>query len=170
MHDSYLSRSPELGGFIPANQKKGKFPRGSATTRNSKRVILIRGTSPTLLLIDFALPYIMKLQTLSGLLFVQALTVNAFEIPFQLPFGLSQYFPIGKGSDKPELFAFHKAIIEIPSVTGNEHNVGVYIADYLKKRNYTVERIPSTPPLKRNLISSNEGILTRERLCVSWEG
>src|SRR5271155_2945380 len=111
----------------------------------------------------------MKLSALSGLLCVQALTVNAFEIPFQLPFGLSQYIPLGSGSDKADLFAFHKAIIEIPSVTGNEHDVGVYIADYLKKRNYTVERIPSTPPFTRDLIGSCDGVFTREYLCVPWE-
>ena len=66
--------------------------------------------------------------------------VAAFEIPFKLPFGLS----LGslKPQQSPELFALHKDLIEIPSVTGSEHDVGVFLERYLSERNYTVERIP----------------------------
>ena len=81
----------------------------------------------------------MNYSIVAVLLLARTLAVNAFEIPFQLPFGLSQYIPLGGGINKADLFAFHKTIIEILSVKGNEHDVGVYIADYLKRHNYTVE-------------------------------
>ena len=85
----------------------------------------------------------MKCSAALGLLFVQVSLTNAFEIPFKLPFGLDLVF--GK-SNSAELFELHKDLIDIPSVTGSEHEVGVYIARYLQSRNYTVERIPSINP------------------------
>ena len=84
---------------------------------------------------------IMKCLAVWGLLCLQVALIKAFEIPFKLPFGLDLVF--GKGNS-PELFALHKDLINIPSVTGTEHEVGVFIANYLQSRNYTVERIPST--------------------------
>ena len=38
------------------------------------------------------------------------------------------------------LLALHRSLVEIESLTGNEHDVGVYLHDYLVKHNYTVER------------------------------
>ena len=98
----------------------------------------------------------MKGSIAAGLLFFQASFINAFEIPFKLPFGLSLSF--GKG-DSPELFALHKDLISIASVTGSEHEVGVFIANYLETRNYTVEKIPSIPqPPERSNEFSRGGI------------
>ena len=82
----------------------------------------------------------MRASVVSALLFIQALSVNAFEIPFKLPFGLN--VPFLKASS-PDLFALHKELVSIPSITGNEHDVGLFLEKYLKERNYTVERIPS---------------------------
>jgi hypothetical protein len=73
-------------------------------------------------------------------LLLQAAFINAYEFPFKLPFGLDSIF--GTSSGSPELFALHKDLVQFPSVTGSEHEVGVYLEDYLKARNYTVERIP----------------------------
>ena len=81
----------------------------------------------------------MKCLALLGLLFLQVAIIKAFEIPFKLPFGLDSIF----GTGNSELFALHKDLINIPSVTGSEHEVGVFIANYLQSRNFTVERIPS---------------------------
>ena len=73
--------------------------------------------------------------------------------------------PLGGGIDKADLFAFHKAIIEITSVRSNEHYVGVYIADYLKRRNYTVERIPSDcSSQKVQMVVADE--LSQENVCA----
>lgn len=82
----------------------------------------------------------MKCFVVLGLLCLQVALIKAFEIPFKLPFGLDLVFGTG---NSPDLFALHKDLINIPSVTGSEHEVGVFIADYLQSRNYTVERIPS---------------------------
>ena len=71
---------------------------------------------------------------------LQAAFINAYELPFKLPFGLDSIF--GTTSGSPELFALHKDLVNFPSVTGSEHDVGVYLEEYLKSRNYTVERIP----------------------------
>jgi len=82
----------------------------------------------------------MRAPTIAALVCVQISLGYAFEIPFKLPFGLN--VPFLKGAS-PDLFALHKEIVSIPSITGNEHEVGVFLANYLKERNYTVERIPS---------------------------
>jgi hypothetical protein len=82
----------------------------------------------------------MKVSVLASLC-IQASLSHAFEIPFKLPFGIT--LPFGKPSSA-ELLALHKELVNIPSVTGSEYNVGVYIAEYLQERNYTVERIPSS--------------------------
>jgi len=37
------------------------------------------------------------------------------------------------------LLKLHKALIEIESITGNEHEVGKYLVSYLEKQNFTVE-------------------------------
>lgn len=82
----------------------------------------------------------MKNQSVALLVILQAAFINAYEFPFKLPFGLDSIF--GTTSGSPELFALHKDLVQFPSVTGSEHDVGVYLEDYLKARNYTVERIP----------------------------
>jgi hypothetical protein len=87
----------------------------------------------------------MKLLLFSTLT-LQALLSHAFEIPFKLPFGITLPF---LNSPSTELLSLHKELVSIPSVTGNEHAVGVFLATYLQERNYTVERIPSLPPLTK---------------------
>jgi hypothetical protein len=82
----------------------------------------------------------MKNLSVALLVILQAAFINAYEFPFKLPFGLDSIF--GTTSGSPELFALHKDLVQFPSVTGSEHDVGVYLEDYLKARNYTVERIP----------------------------
>jgi acetylornithine deacetylase len=83
----------------------------------------------------------MKISSAIALFYFQIAFVNAFEIPFKLPFGLN--IPFIKSLSSPELFELHKQLINIPSVTGSEYDVGVFLADYLTEKNYTVERIPS---------------------------
>ena len=43
-------------------------------------------------------------------------------------------------SNNDSLLSLHKSLVEIESITGNEHNVGIYLHDYLVRNNYTVER------------------------------
>ena len=42
--------------------------------------------------------------------------------------------------DKSPLFSLHRDLVNIESVSNNEHNVGVFLESYLKDHNYTVER------------------------------
>jgi hypothetical protein len=80
----------------------------------------------------------MKLPTLLTLS-ITTTAVVAFEIPFKLPFNL---FQGAFKASSPELFELHKNLIDIPSVTGSEQDVGLFLEKYLSERNYTVERIP----------------------------
>ena len=43
-------------------------------------------------------------------------------------------------SDLKRLLTLHKKLVEIESITGNEHDVGVYLHSYLAGHNLTVER------------------------------
>ena len=43
-------------------------------------------------------------------------------------------------SNREPLLSLHKRLVEIESITGNEHEVGVYLHNYLAKHNFTVER------------------------------
>ncbi|KAJ5523527.1 hypothetical protein N7513_013071 [Penicillium frequentans] len=43
------------------------------------------------------------------------------------------------------LLTFHKNIVEIPSISGNEKSVGEYIINFLKSQNFTVEKQLVTP-------------------------
>ena len=44
------------------------------------------------------------------------------------------------GIDKSQLFSLHRELVNIESISNNEHNVGVLLESYLKDHNYTVER------------------------------
>ena len=43
-------------------------------------------------------------------------------------------------SNHEPLLSLHQKLVEIESITGNEHGVGVYLHNYLIKHNFTVER------------------------------
>lgn len=42
--------------------------------------------------------------------------------------------------DKSPLLSLHRDLVNIESISNNEHNVGVFLESYLKDHNYTVER------------------------------
>lgn len=43
------------------------------------------------------------------------------------------------------LFSLHRSLVNIGSISGNEHNVGTYLERFLKYHNYTVERQDVAP-------------------------
>lgn len=43
------------------------------------------------------------------------------------------------------LFSLHRNLVEIPSVSDNEHGVGEYLTSYLITHNFTVEKQPVAP-------------------------
>lgn len=64
-------------------------------------------------------------------------------LPHSLPGIFHLEKPLGIGnvpSSRDALFALHRSLVEIDSVSGNEHAVGLYLESYLKVRNFTVER------------------------------
>lgn len=63
-------------------------------------------------------------------------TLGASSFNFKVPEFIKKFAdPI---STSP-LFSLHRSLIEIPSVTGNEREVGEWLAAYLVSRNFTVE-------------------------------
>ncbi|KAI4153545.1 MAG: hypothetical protein LQ340_002261 [Diploschistes diacapsis] len=84
------------------------------------------------------------------LLFVSLFALSTGHSPPQQPLNPSQSHSTGKND---ELFSLHKSLIQIDSVSGNEHNVGEFLITYLKTQNYTVET-QSLPPLPRTKPSS----------------
>ncbi len=54
--------------------------------------------------------------------------------------------------DKSPLFSLHRDLVNLESISNNEHNVGVFLESYLKDHNYTVERqyIDFTQSKKKN--------------------
>ena len=44
------------------------------------------------------------------------------------------------GIDESPLFSLHRDLVNIESISNNEHNVGVFLESYLKDHKYTVER------------------------------
>lgn len=61
----------------------------------------------------------------------------------------------------------HKSLCEIPSITQHEHEVGLFLADYLKKNNYTVERLPIEPGSSRENIFAYLGSNRSSRVMVT---
>ena len=43
-------------------------------------------------------------------------------------------------SDKSPLFSLHRDLVNVESISNNEHNAGLFLETYLKDHNYTVER------------------------------
>ncbi|KAJ5670285.1 carboxypeptidase [Penicillium maclennaniae] len=48
------------------------------------------------------------------------------------------------------LLAFHKDLVEIESISGNEHDVGVFLAKYLESKDFTVVR-QEVSPVKKDI-------------------
>lgn len=53
--------------------------------------------------------------------------------------------PDSSSSSNTPLLELHKTLIEYESITGNEHEVGQWLASYLQKQNFTVETQEVTP-------------------------
>lgn len=66
----------------------------------------------------------------------------------QRPLG-SESFAVGEDS----LFSFHRRLIEIPSISGHEHDIADYLEHYLTARNFTVEK-QEVEPLYESLYES----------------
>lgn len=77
----------------------------------------------------------------------------------------SESFAIGEDS----LFSFHRRLTEIPSISGYEHDIAIYLKDYLKARNFTVEKQKVEPiyqSLKGSSIKSSDEQLQRYNILA----
>jgi acetylornithine deacetylase len=48
------------------------------------------------------------------------------------------------------LLSFHRDLVEIESISGNEHNIGIFVAEYLESKNFTVIKQEVEPVKKDN--------------------
>lgn len=58
------------------------------------------------------------------------------------------------------LLSFHRDLVEIESISGNEHDVGVFLAEYLEARNFTVVK-QEVPPVSKKEDVESESSKTR---------
>lgn len=94
----------------------------------------------------------MKFSSVPLALLVLPLASEAFKLPFKLPSGIESLKTRFESIELPQfirniadpistspLFSLHKSLIEIPSITGTEREVGEWLANYLISKNFTVE-------------------------------
>lgn len=77
-------------------------------------------------------------------------------------------------SIRSDLLDLHKSLITISSTSGNEHDVGVFLADYLVQKGYNVQRLPvkayeSTSDAKGrfNVVATKNPDVSKLRLLVT---
>lgn len=68
-----------------------------------------------------------------------ALAFNFGQLPLVSP-GKAPVTETDAPSYRSEMLSFHKSLIDISSVSGTEHDVGTFLAEYLSKKGYSVER------------------------------
>jgi acetylornithine deacetylase len=106
----------------------------------------------------------MKLHSLAAVLLLQPATSYAINLPFKIPSQLADlkskiesysgtirahiesrleipkfFKDIANPVSASPLLSLHRSLVEIPSVTGDEHAVALWLVDYLKSQNFTVE-------------------------------
>lgn len=100
--------------------------------------------------------------------FLAASAVSAHATPHpaheQQPLGASLSSPISTGHGESGLdkvigsspfLSFHRDLVEIESISGNEHDVGNFVARFLEAKNFTVVK-QEVPPVKKKPSDDNE--------------
>lgn len=59
---------------------------------------------------------------------------------------------------RDELLSFHQSLVEIPSVTGQEAEVGKFLIEYFEERGFITER-QFLPPLANGTVSTRFNII-----------
>ena len=86
-------------------------------------------------------PMLEMKNTLIGVLALATLACTD-ELQYGL-FASNHEQPLASGKieiEQSPLFSLHRDLVNIESISNNEHNVGVFLESYLKDHNYTVER------------------------------
>ena len=87
---------------------------------------------------------------IGSLVLLQCLVQAAPSLGDQQPLGVQDHlhhvdeYSLSK-EEKEELFTLHKNLVEIESISGNEGKVGSFLADYLKSKDFTVEKLEVAP-------------------------
>ena len=81
----------------------------------------------------------------------QPLDIAPSEEPQSAHYGSSSVEDVIKSSP---LLSFHRDIIRIESISNNEHEIGVFVADFLESKNFTVVK-QEVPPMKRKQDDEN---------------
>lgn len=94
----------------------------------------------------------MKASPVPLALLLLPLASQAFNLPFKLPPSIENWKTKLESIELPQfirniadpistspLFSLHKSLVEIPSLTGNEREIGEWLANYLISKNFTVE-------------------------------
>ncbi|KAM6534133.1 hypothetical protein FALCPG4_007069 [Fusarium falciforme] len=94
----------------------------------------------------------MRVASLVGVLASASLALCSGQ---QQPLGASTQAPLSSGAPtyRSELLSLHKSLIEISSISGTEHDVGVWLESYLAGKGYSTSRqkirpFENTPPGK----------------------
>ncbi|KAJ5611575.1 hypothetical protein N7528_008680 [Penicillium herquei] len=62
--------------------------------------------------------------------------------------------------NKSPLLSLHRDLIEIPSVSNHEHDIGLFVAEYLESKDFIVVK-QEVPPMKKKQTDDDESIKTR---------
>ncbi|KAJ5085573.1 hypothetical protein N7532_010344 [Penicillium argentinense] len=62
---------------------------------------------------------------------------------------------------KSPLLSFHRDLVQIESISGNEHDVGLFVAEYLESKNFTVVKQKVEPVKKDDVNDDSEQPKTR---------
>jgi acetylornithine deacetylase len=62
------------------------------------------------------------------------------------------------------LLSFHRDLIEIDSISGNEHNVGLFVAEFLKSKNFTVVKQEVAPVKQKQ--SDDDNVAPKQRYNI----
>lgn len=91
------------------------------------------------------------------------LASSAFALPQELKYEpnpkVEQFLgPAELEVDKSALSSLHRKLVNIESISGNEHEVGVFLESYLQDHNYTVERqyVQPEPTASYHAVSKEE--------------
>ncbi|KAF7715496.1 Carboxypeptidase [Penicillium ucsense] len=64
------------------------------------------------------------------------------------------------------LLSFHRDLVSIESISGNEHDVGIFVADFLRAKNFTVVKQKVAPVKKKGDVPDNDDETPKTRYNI----
>lgn len=78
-----------------------------------------------------------------------------------------RYIPSTTNMSESPVVKLTQQLMSIPSISEDEHKVGIFLADYLRNLGYTVELIPIAPNSSRCNVYAYLGSSRKTRACLS---